>query len=73
MKTLKEKQENIRLRAENLMYFTERLIKQCDDWLPAKEANENMVREILERKGAEGIENSQKSKKSKNQIIFYKS
>jgi hypothetical protein len=47
--TTLRQQEEIRLRAENLMIRTQMLIDLCDSWLPADVANENLFREIRER------------------------
>jgi len=47
---ISRKQEDIRLRAENLMYRTRMIIRELDNWMPAEEANERMMREIIERK-----------------------
>ena len=60
--TQKIKQDDIRLRAENLMYYTEALIRQFDDWMPSEVANENMMREIQEREKAKRIQKFKDSK-----------
>jgi hypothetical protein len=49
MDTTEMKQEDIRMRAENLMVRTELLINQLDNWLPSDAANANLEREIRER------------------------
>jgi hypothetical protein len=49
MDATNRKQEEIRLRAQNLIIRTERLVEQLEDWMPSVEANKNMIKEIKER------------------------
>lgn len=50
-------------RAENVLYYNNLLIEQCDSWLSAEEGNRNMEKSIRERKkfevpaGVQKIEN----------------
>jgi len=37
-------------RAENLLYYNNLLIEQCDSWLSAEEGNRNMEKRIREKK-----------------------
>jgi len=38
--------------AHRCLYFNERMIEQCDSWLPAEKGNENMMRQIRKRRDA---------------------
>ena len=49
MEDTASKQEEIRQRAERLIYSTEQLIDILDNWMPSEQANANMEREIMER------------------------
>jgi len=49
MEELDRKQEDIRQRAEYLMHQTRIIIRELDNWMPTEEANERMMREIMER------------------------
>jgi len=50
MEICKVKKEEMRRKAEILLWKTEALIQQCDSWLSAEEGNENMMREYMEQK-----------------------
>ena len=50
MDTIDDKKKNeILYHAERCLYFTNLLIEQCDNWLPAEEGNRNMMQKIMER------------------------
>jgi len=53
--------DEILFRAEKLLYENERLIKQCDSWLPAEEGNRNMLKRIEDRKKTSVFKKSQNS------------
>ena len=46
----KDKKDEILLRAENVLYYNNLLIRQCDSWLSEEEGNRNMEKRIRERK-----------------------
>jgi hypothetical protein len=48
----RSKQAEIRSRAEHLIVRTERLISLCDSWLPADEANKNIMKAFDDREKA---------------------
>ena len=45
-----DKKDEILFRAENVMFYNDLLIKQCDSWLPAEEGNKIMMMQIMDRK-----------------------
>jgi hypothetical protein len=49
MNTEKKLKDDILKRAENLLYYNNLLIEQCDSWLPAEEGNRNMEKRIREK------------------------
>jgi hypothetical protein len=65
MDTTNNKQEEIRLRAQNLIIRTERLVEQLDNWMSSDEANKNMIKEIMER----GKKREQRIGKEKTTIL----
>jgi hypothetical protein len=44
-----KKKNEILYHAERTMYMTSLLIDLCDTWMPAEEANERLIQEIMER------------------------
>jgi len=50
MDTEKNIKDDILLRAEKVLDYNNRLIKQCDSWLSAEEGNRNMEKQIEVRR-----------------------
>ena len=48
MDNQKDIKETILFRAEKVLHYNNLLIAQCNNWLPAEEGNENMMRQIRE-------------------------
>ena len=53
-------------RAERMIFYNDKIIEICDNWLPAEQANANMFREIEERRKKEK-EAQEKQKKQEKQ------
>ena len=57
MRTQKDIRNEILFCAEKTLHYNNLLIAQCDSWLSAEEGNENMMKQIMERKKKELIDN----------------
>jgi len=53
MNISKNKMDEIRSRAEVLLYYNNLLIEQCDSWLSEEEGMKNMEMKIAERRKKE--------------------
>jgi len=53
MEVKQEIKDNIIATAERMIYYNNGIIEICDNWMPAEEANANMMREIEERRRKE--------------------
>ena len=56
MEVKQEIKDNIIATAERMIYYNNGIIEICDNWMPAEEANANMMREIEERRRKERAE-----------------
>jgi len=73
MDAIDEKRKNEMLYfAHRSLYFNERIIEICDNWLPAEEANANMFREIEERRRKEREAQMKPEKTGKKENRFWK-
>jgi len=52
MLTQKDIRNEVLFRAEKTLHYNDLLIAQCGSWLSAEEGNENMMKQIMERKKA---------------------
>ena len=63
MKIRKEIQDKIVATAERMIYYNNGIIEICENWLPAEEANANMMREIEEKRRKDREEQKKHGKK----------
>jgi hypothetical protein len=45
----KGNKDEILLHAQKVLHYSDLVIQQCDSWLSAEEANENLMKSIMER------------------------
>ena len=60
MNISKNKMDEIRSRAEVLLYYNNLLIEQCDSWLSEEEGMKNMEMKIVERRSKNAMQKFKK-------------
>ena len=72
MKVKKEIQDELIATAERMIFYNNGIIEMCENWLPAEEANANMMREIEERQRKEKEQKKILEKQKKPIFRFWK-